>query len=284
MVPTVNRETRSSRRSTRGTAQNTNEAPSTGNNCDSGVTEDGAIGRRVLRSKYLTVKNRISDERDDISKVDSDKFKSIIAEVDGLHQLVTKPREQVADAEALFDIANTLVTSVQSYCNEGMTPSDFVSSLIRDFGEQGGPNRNQDEGATSIRWKEIGLAVSHVFRNAPGCCTMVGPMNTEVKPYKQVARKKRARPTKRSQPEELDESTSEEKTDTDRNMATMFDILRKKRKVNLENLILNRNAFAQTVENLFALSFLVKDGRAEITVDEKNCHLVCKTLLAQSME
>ncbi|KAL2480549.1 Non-structural maintenance of chromosomes element 4A [Abeliophyllum distichum] len=274
MVPAVNRETRSSRGSTRGIAQNTNEAPSTGNNCDSGVNEDGAIGRRVLRSKYLTVKNRISDERDDISKVDSDKFKSIIAEVDGLHQHVTKPREQVADAEALFDIANTLVTSVQSYCNEGTTPSDFVSSLIRDFGEQGGPNRNQDAGATSIRWEEIGLAVSHVFRSAPGCCTMVGPMNTEVKPCKQVARKKRARPTTRSQPEELDESASEEKTDTDRNMATMFDILRKKRKVNLANLILNRNAFAQTVENLFALSFLVKDGRAEITVDEKNCHLV----------
>lgn len=76
---------------------------------------------------------------------------------------------------------------------------------------------------------------------------------------------------------QIDDSAAEEKTDTDKNMATMFNILRKNRIAGLENLILNRTSFAQTVENLFALSFLVKDGRAEIKVDEKGRHLVCKS-------
>ncbi|KAL3534186.1 hypothetical protein ACH5RR_002647 [Cinchona calisaya] len=241
------------------------------------VAEQGAdniVERRVLRSRYLNVKNRISDERDDLSKVDSDKFKSIIEEVDNLHQLVQKPREQVADAEALLDITNTLVTSVKAHSSEGLTPSDFVSCLLRDFAQQGGAGTSSNVDSNSLRWKEIGLAVCHVFRSAPGCSTMVGPMNTEIKQRKHVVQRKRAKPTASARPEDLDSVPTEEKTDTDKNMATMFEILRKNRRVRLENLILNKSSFAQTVENLFALSFLVKDGRAEIKVDEKGAHLV----------
>lgn len=73
---------------------------------------------------------------------------------------------------------------------------------------------------------------------------------------------------------QVNDSGAKERTDTDKNMATMFSILKNKRSVKLENLVLNRNSFAQTVENLFALSFLVKDGRAEIKVNENGWHLV----------
>ncbi|KAK9069208.1 hypothetical protein SSX86_013324 [Deinandra increscens subsp. villosa] len=233
--------------------------------------ESNGVERRVLRSRYLAVKNLISDKRDDITRTDSDKFNSIIDEVESLHQLVQKPREQVADAEALLDITNTLMTSVKAQSNEGLTAGDFVSCVLKNFGQLGGGG---DDIRNSVRWKDIGIAVSNVFLKCDGCCTMLGPMNSEVKQRKVATQRRQSRPTEKARPEELAASTTEQKTDTDKNMATMFNVLRKNRNVKLENLVLNRNSFAQTVENLFALSFLAKDGRAEIKVNEEGCHLV----------
>ncbi|MQL80183.1 hypothetical protein Taro_012632 [Colocasia esculenta] len=263
---------------------------------EGGDAREQVMERRLLRSRYLAVKNLIveswvgdvfswlmwfppsvrlvlfllTDEREDISRVDSDRFRSIITEVETLHQQVQKPREQVADAEALLDIANTLVTSVRSQSNDGLTPSDFVTAMLQNFGQQLGTIAE----GTHIRWRDVGLAVSHAFRRVPGCCTMLGPMNTELKQRKTVVHRKRTRPTESARPEELQNTEKEERTDTDRNMSTMFDILRRNRGVKLENLVLNRVSFAQTVENIFALSFLVKDGRAEITIDDNGYHLV----------
>ncbi|KAL3569113.1 hypothetical protein D5086_029003 [Populus alba] len=223
-----------------------------------------ATERRLLRSHG----------REDVERVDSDKFNSIINQVEDLHKLVQKPREQVADAEALLDITNSLVASVKAHGHDGITPSDFVNGLLRDFGRQDGPGTSADGSRNLIAWKDIGVAVSHIFSSCPGCCTMVGPMDTELKQRKAVVGRRRTRPTGSVQPQEVNDSGAKERTDTDKNMATMFSILKNKRSVKLENLVLNRNSFAQTVENLFALSFLVKDGRAEIKVNENGWHLV----------
>ncbi|XP_076904629.1 non-structural maintenance of chromosomes element 4 homolog A-like [Bidens hawaiensis] len=231
------------------------------------VIHGNGAERRVLRSRYLAVKNLISVKRDDIAKNDLDKFMTIVDEVESLHQLVQKPREQVADAEALLDITNTLMTSVKAQSGEGLTSGDFVSCLLKNFGQLGGDERN------SVKWKDIGSVVSHVFLKGDGCCTMIGPMKSELKQRKVTVQRKQSRPTEKARPEELAASSTEEKTDTDKNMATMFSVLRKNRNAKLENLVLNRSSFAQTVENLFALSFLVKDGRAEVKVNEGH-HLV----------
>ncbi|KAB1668824.1 hypothetical protein ES319_1Z104800v1 [Gossypium barbadense] len=224
--------------------------------------------RRTLRTRYLAVKNLIFDERDDLSSIDSAKFKSIVNDLESLHQFVLKPREQIADAEALLDITNTLLTSVKATNGDGITISDFVDSLVRDFAKQS----SRQDGRTLIDWKKIGIEFSDASRSSRGCRTMIGPMDTQMKQRK--ARRKRARLVENEQPAEVDDTDIKKKTNTDINMATMFDILRKHRIVRLEQLVLNRNSFAQTVENIFALSFLVKDGRADIKLDEKGIHLV----------
>ncbi|CAL5437820.1 unnamed protein product [Camellia sinensis] len=242
--------------------------------------------RRLIRSQYLKIIHVIREKRDDISSVDSNKFQSIMTQVEDLHKHVQKPREQVADGEALMNLSGTLLTSVKSHIGGGVTPSDFISCLLRDFTKVQGRKGTSDFEAAhknSILWKEIGFAVSPIFKNFRGCCTMLGPMQTEVKQRNVAVYRKRAKQTESSQPQQLGNTGAEEKrTDTDENMLTMFDILKSKRRVKLESLILNRKSFAQTVENLFALSFLVKDGRVIMAVDEKGSHLVSPTNAADA--
>ncbi|KAI3721943.1 hypothetical protein L2E82_32963 [Cichorium intybus] len=230
--------------------------------------------RTVLRSGYLSIQRFIRDRRDEIAAAGSKKFISLIDEVNGMHHLVKKPREQVSDAEALRDLASTLVTSIRVHSTGSVTPSLFVSSLISQFG------KNERTGITEsaqILWKDIGLHASPLFMTFHGSCTMLGHMKQDTNPPKVLVTRKRRRSSVKEEkvkPEELDETISKEKTQTEKIIATMFDILKRNKNVGLENIILNRVSFAQTVENLFALSFLVKDGRVIITVDEKGFHHV----------
>lgn len=83
---------------------------------------------------------------------------------------VQKPREQLADAEALLDIANSLVTSVKSHGNNEATPSDFVTSLLRNFGQDG--ERGNENSQALVSWADVGLTVSRFIKMVPGCCTM----------------------------------------------------------------------------------------------------------------
>ncbi|PHU29303.1 Non-structural maintenance of chromosomes element 4 -like protein B [Capsicum chinense] len=79
---------------------------------------------------------------------------------------IKKPREQVADAEALFDLARTLVTSVRSHNTDGITPYMFSSSLLRVYGSQSAKRHTQN--ANTLRWKKISLAVSPIFTPRDG--------------------------------------------------------------------------------------------------------------------
>ncbi|TMW99028.1 hypothetical protein EJD97_003160 [Solanum chilense] len=238
-----------------------------------GYTEQPISQARVVVCKYSAIQNSISEGKDDIGCVDSEKFKEIMNQIENSHNEVKKPREQVADAEALFDLTRTLVASVRSHSADDVTPYIFISSLLEAFGprsakHQKGLSPNED----TVGWKKLGLAVSPIFRNGRGCHTMIGPMNCEVKQRKYTIRKPHTKVYLHAQPKELDDM--EEKTDTDSNISTMFQILREKKRVKLEYLIVNRKSFAQSIENLFALSFLVKDGRVVIDVDENGSHFL----------
>lgn len=52
--------------------------------------DQDVAARRALRSNYRSVKSLIIDEREEIKRAGSNKFKTIIKQLDNLHQQETK--------------------------------------------------------------------------------------------------------------------------------------------------------------------------------------------------
>ncbi|KAL3620439.1 hypothetical protein CASFOL_035351 [Castilleja foliolosa] len=234
--------------------------------------EPVSVGR-TIRSYYRQIENRINEEKDEISNVDSDHFMAIMNEVDNMHQHVNNPREQVADAEALLGLTSHLVASVKTHTVGSVIPAEFVSCLIRDFGQQNSMKRPLNV-SRNVSWQNIGSLVMPIFMSAPLCMTMIGPLQKKL--YLRKVRSKRSRTIAKARTKEV-EKCAESISDTDKNILVMFDVLKQKKKARAPHLMLNRNSFAQTVENIFALSFLVKDGRVRIDVDENGSQVVVPT-------
>lgn len=84
---------------------------------------------------------------------------------------VKKPREQVADAEALLNLTSALMTAVKQHTTGGVTHSEFISCLLRNFSKDQ-RRGTSDSSKNLLFWRDIGLSVSPIFQNVRGCSTM----------------------------------------------------------------------------------------------------------------
>eukprot|EP00249_Psilotum_nudum_P019282 c27179_g1_i1 orf=522-1688(+) len=225
--------------------------------------------RRSIRARYRALKDDIAVGKEVFTRLDSEKFNHVISSVENLHNLVRRPREQIADAEALLGITSTFLASVKDARRTGgVSPADFVAGIVQNFGSGMLGDMNADTAMSNINWKALGSHACAVFSDAPGMGTMLGPMESQPKTRKVSAQRRVPdRQVESTRPQEIEDSSEvNEKSETDKNMEAMFRILKRLKSVPLESLVLNRHSFSQTVENIFALSFLVKDGRAEISI------------------
>lgn len=96
-------------------------------------------------------------------------------------------------------------------------------------------------------------------------------------------RRARAEIAPETRPEEVQqEGKSKTKDPTTTHVKEISEVLNsmdpRRKGVNLFRLFINPDSFAQSVENLFYTSFLVKEGRVGIDVKEDGEIMICKLL------
>jgi len=182
------------------------------------------------------------------------------------------PREAALDSEFLA-LASQLGTEQCYRLNTGFRQyeiGEFITKLKTNLQASG--NIEDDEGDEVHKhydWNKLGNLASQFFATTPTATFMYGPLGVELGVQKQ--RKKRTKDAREAlvTPEEVMDTEKGKKNETTIRVQKLKQFLKKAGKIDLWKLILDPNSFSHTVENVFHFSFLIKDGHAALTLDDK---------------
>ncbi|KZV63817.1 hypothetical protein PENSPDRAFT_757693 [Peniophora sp. CONT] len=195
---------------------------------------------------------------------------------DNLFDEVQAPQEATLDSSFLLAASNMGAAKARAMKAGGgaFDVDDFVAKLLSYMGGGGAVEDTQD--AAPLDWEKIGRKGMAKSRRAPAMDFMLGPLQVE---QKKRVMKQRARLEKNKadevKPQEIKEDDIQRsENETTKNVIMIKNLLEDKAgeqesgKINLFRFILNPNDFAQSVENMFHLSFLIRDGECALDIED----------------
>eukprot|EP00794_Sanderia_malayensis_P005389 gene5389-6062_t len=257
---------------------------------------DDPLVRREIRASYRSLIDIAHQNKDELIKPASKGLSNLLEETESLFDKVRHTREAVLDSNLLLSVASLGSEQAKQLQTDFVTfdPQVFTDKLVQlmvpktlsslhheDEDEDDAMKRKLD----SLNWNLLAKKCSGYFKRAPTVDFMLGPLIIEVK--KKPAREGNNRRNEKfdlSQkvaPEEISKVEEQEEATT-KEVERIYSVLRKVTKegtqaIGLFEFITDPASFGATVENLFHLSFLVKDGKARIDLDENEQPTVCKS-------
>ncbi|KAF9263266.1 hypothetical protein L218DRAFT_959284 [Marasmius fiardii PR-910] len=205
-----------------------------------------------------------------------------VKQSDEMFRHVKNPGEATLDSNILVRLTTTAHQNARNLKSGSgdFDVDDFVSRLVTFMGGRKINKRNpafsDDEGDdsdddTPLEWDKIGRKALAKSRRVPIVGFMLGPLSVEQKKRAAIKRAKLEKnKADERQPQELkEEDISRSENETTKNVTIIAKRLEEAGEVNFFRFVVNPNDFAQSVENMFYLSFLIRDGKVALETNEE---------------
>ncbi|KAJ7865548.1 Nse4 C-terminal-domain-containing protein [Mycena leptocephala] len=232
--------------------------------------------KRELRRKYRALHKTIDDPH---VKYTPPELKTKVKEADKLFAKVKGTQEAILDFSFLVKTSTTNIRDVRAL-QFGTGPfdvEDFVIRLITFMGGHKPPEHvspedsDIEEDDSPLDWGKVGRRTLAKSRRVPAMGFMLGPLSIEQKhraPNKKRAKLEKNKNDERRPQEIREEDIARSENETTKNVAMVATVLEQAEKINLFKLVINPESFAQSVENIFYLSFLIRDAKVSFEISK----------------
>ncbi|KAF9237895.1 Nse4 C-terminal-domain-containing protein [Melanogaster broomeanus] len=239
--------------------------------------DQDAAEKRDIRKKYRLLEKR-TGEHVRPQDHDAEDLAGQVAQADELFSKVKNPTEATLDSSVLRNVSSISAQKARAMKigSAAFDMDDFVSKLIT---YMGGRQRFEDDEVDeemqveedgALDWDKIGRKALAKSRRVPVTGFMLGPLSIEQKKRAPVKRQKQDNvQEEQRRPQEIkEEDIKRSDNETTKNVLMIKDILETTGPINLFKFIVNPNDFAQSVENMFHLSFLIRDGECALEIGD----------------
>ncbi|GJE94067.1 Non-structural maintenance of chromosome element 4 [Phanerochaete sordida] len=234
--------------------------------------------RRDLRKKYRDLRAEIEERQNQDGAAEF--MLQTVKVADKLFQNVKGTGEATLDSDLLVkaSVQSAMMARAMKSGSGAFDIDDYITKLVIFMGgrhdvaevDEDDDVSYSDEGdGAPLDWERIGWKAMAKSHRVPVMDFMLGPLSVEQK-KRNVGKRAKLEKHKEDQrkPQEITEDDiTRSENETTKNVAALERILEGTGEINLFRFIINPNDFAQSVENLFYTSFLIRDGKCALQIE-----------------
>ncbi|XP_061220179.1 non-structural maintenance of chromosomes element 4 homolog A [Neopsephotus bourkii] len=247
--------------------------------------------RRIIRNQYRELIYSVQQNREDMLSSKSNRLTEALEEANKLFSGVSSAREAALDAQFLV-LASNLGKEKANELHSEMTTFDslvFAEDLLTFMGinrieaEENDDSESISGYLPSDAWHKLGEEAEKYFRRAPSFHYMLGSFKSDPPvPRQRIERQKKTTGTegKRAMPAQLKKMEESHQEATEKEVERILGLLQThfqndpSTPISFFDLVIDPNSFARTVENIFHVSFIIRDGFARIKLDDDKLPII----------